>query len=222
MEDPVLNMTREDQHDLVMLIWIMKYPYILFHIAMQQTFHENWQLFSLLFTGKYCKFNKIPSLFHHVIFKRSIQHLLKYIGKRGIKLMKLPSDLCDVLNLRGEHCREFLQDFPPFPLSSMKAQLLLARGFQCMNRKNFNFNHVTNSLRNIVDHEDDSENVIINQDLNEMYEREQLITSLMSWKKDTFRLGPDCVQFTKYSMLDLEKKTIYQLNQRILLLNDAE
>ena len=190
----MLNMTREVQHDLVMLVWIMKYCYILSRIVMQQTFHEHeiWQFFSLLSTGKYHYFNGMPSLFHHTIFKRSIRRILKYIGKRGVELMELPSDLYDVLNLHDEHCREFLRDFPPHPLSSTKAQRLLAGGFQYMDRKNFSINHIRNSLCNIVDHEDDIENFTISQDLNEMYEREKLITSLMSWKKDTLCLGPDC------------------------------
>ena len=85
----IYHMTRQVQHDLVMLVWIMKYRYILFHITMQQTFHEIWPFFSLLSTGKYHYFNEMPSLLHHTIFKRSVRRLLKYIGKRGVKLMEV-------------------------------------------------------------------------------------------------------------------------------------
>ena len=49
VKDPILNVTPESQHGLVMLVWIAKYRYVIFGIAMHHTFSEVWEVFPLLF-----------------------------------------------------------------------------------------------------------------------------------------------------------------------------
>ena len=64
--------------------------------------------------------------------------------------------------------------------------------------------------------------MMIEQNCNDMYKREQLIASLMTWKQDTFRLGHHCEQATKYSMLDLEMLSTFELKGVVVLLKQAE
>ena len=64
--------------------------------------------------------------------------------------------------------------------------------------------------------------MMIEQNCNDMYKREQLIASLMTWKQDTFQLGHHCEQATKYSMLDLEMLSTFELKEMVVLLKHAE